>query len=150
MSRHLLALLLLTAAPAWAAESARNVAQEAANKAMVLTFYDALFNQHDLAAIDRDIGKTYIQHNPMAADGPGTIKALFGPYFKAHPGYHATIARAAAEGDLVFLHVHAQEDSLDRGRAVVDIFRIEGSKIVEHWDVVQPVPEKTASGHPMF
>jgi predicted SnoaL-like aldol condensation-catalyzing enzyme len=37
-----------------------------------------------------------------------------------------------------------------RGAAVVDIFRLENGLIVEHWDVLQPVPENTVSKNPMF
>jgi predicted SnoaL-like aldol condensation-catalyzing enzyme len=55
-----------------------------------------------------------------------------------------------AEGDLVVLHLNSKADEKDRGRAIVDIFRVKDGKIVEHWDVAQNVPEKTASGNTMF
>jgi predicted SnoaL-like aldol condensation-catalyzing enzyme len=55
-----------------------------------------------------------------------------------------------AEGDLVVLHVHTKRDEHDRGKAVVDIFRVENGKIVEHWDVIQDVPEKAANSNTMF
>lgn len=56
-----------------------------------------------------------------------------------------------AEGDLVVLHVHSQLDEKDRGEAVVDIFRFdENGKIVEHWDTIQAVPDKTVSGRSLF
>ena len=59
--------------------------------------------------------------------------------------------RIAAEGDLVFMHVFSRISTQDRGEAVVDIFRFDrNGKIVEHWDVIQSVPEKTASGHSVF
>jgi membrane protein len=61
------------------------------------------------------------------------------------------VKRIAAEGDLVFMHVFNQTSAQDRGEAVVDIFRFDrNGKIVEHWDVIQSIPEKTASGHSMF
>ena len=53
------------------------------------------------------------------------------------------IKRAIAEGNLVVLHVHSTENDKDRGRAIVDIFRVENGKIVEHWDVIQNIPEQS-------
>ena len=55
-----------------------------------------------------------------------------------------------AEGDLFMLHVHAVREPGQRGTAIVDIFRVENGKIVEHWDVLQPVPEKAANENTMF
>ena len=55
-----------------------------------------------------------------------------------------------ADGDLVALHLNSKLDENDRGNAIVDIFRVENGKIVEHGDVTQRVPEKTVSGNTMF
>jgi len=46
----------------------------------------------------------------------------------------------------VILHLNSKADEKDRGRPIVDIFRIEDGKLVEHWDVTQDVPEKAANG----
>ena len=58
--------------------------------------------------------------------------------------------RSATDGDLVFLHNHSTTSENDRGRAIVDIFRVKDRKIVEHWDVIQPVPEKAVNNNTMF
>ncbi|SKW40691.1 Uncharacterised protein [Mycobacteroides abscessus subsp. massiliense] len=60
------------------------------------------------------------------------------------------MVRSAVDGDLVYLHVHSTNDPQDRGQAVVDIFRVDGGKIVEHWDVIQDVPAESANGNTMF
>lgn len=122
------------------------------NKATALDFYEMVFNQHKLQeASDKYIGKEYLQHNPTVADGKQAFIDAFTPFLKAHPKSKATIKRVLADGDLVALHVHSQLNDEDRGEAVVDIFRFDKEgKIVEHWDVIQAVPEKTESGRSMF
>jgi predicted SnoaL-like aldol condensation-catalyzing enzyme len=60
------------------------------------------------------------------------------------------IKRAVAEGDLVVTHRLLKTSTEDRGTAAADIFRLEEGKVVEHWDVLQPVPESAANDHPMF
>jgi predicted SnoaL-like aldol condensation-catalyzing enzyme len=59
-----------------------------------------------------------------------------------------------AQGDLVAVHARVVRNAADResgrGWAVVDIFRLEKGRIVEHWDVVQDVPEKSANDNTMF
>jgi predicted SnoaL-like aldol condensation-catalyzing enzyme len=60
------------------------------------------------------------------------------------------IKRAVAEGDLVATHMLLKTSPEDRGTALADFWRLEDGKIVEHWDVLQPVPETAANDHPMF
>jgi predicted SnoaL-like aldol condensation-catalyzing enzyme len=121
------------------------------NKKLVGDFYELAFNQHKpREAAQRYIGDRYIQHNPFVANGAETFFVHFEEYFKEHPQSHVVFSHVIAEGDLVVLHLNSKVDEQDRGRAIVDIFRVENGKIVEHWDVAQNVPEKTASGNTMF
>ncbi len=129
-----------------------NTDQVARNKQNVLEFYEMAFNQHKVAeATEKYVGKEYLQHNPDVADGGKAFVDAFAPFVKAHPEYKNEVKRVIAEGDLVMVHVHSTMGKDDRGEAVVDIFRLdEQGKIVEHWDVIQAVPEKSASGRGMF
>ena len=130
----------------------RASAQAAANKKNAVDFYNQFFNQHDLSAAERYISPTtYIQHNPHVPNGRDAFVKAFTGIFQQNPQRQSVIKAAIAEGDLVALHVFSTNNPQDRGSAIVDIFRFDASgKIVEHWDVIQPVPEKTASGNGMF
>lgn len=124
--------------------------QQESNKQAVLSFYEAGLNKKDFGAALSYLGSSYKQHNPSAADGVEGFRG-FVSYLKEHvPNSHSEIKRVLADGDFVVLHVHKTTGPTDRGVAIVDIFRLEKGKIVEHWDVTQDVPERTASGNPMF
>ena len=92
----------------------------------------------------------YVQHNPMAQTGREAAIGFLEPFFAQHPDIHYSIERIIADGDLVAVHSHGTFSSDDRGVAVVDILRVKGCKVMEHWDVVQPVPEKAANSNGMF
>ena len=92
----------------------------------------------------------YIQHNPMAPTGRAAAIAFLAPFFANNPAISYSIKRIIADGNLVAVHSHGKFAAADRGVAVVDILRVEGCKVVEHWDVVQPVPETAANTNTMF
>lgn len=124
---------------------------EDANKAIVRAFYEMSFRDHQpTRAAQTFIGDKYIQHNPRVPNGAAAFYSFFEKYFKENPFASSTIKRMVAEGDLVVLHAHAKSNPEDRGRAIIDIFRVENGKIVEHWDVIQEVPERSANGNTMF
>ena len=120
------------------------------NKKNVVDFYEKGLNQRDFAAASQYFGATYIQHNPFAADGPEGFKAFLDFLRAKFPQSKSEIKRVFAEGDYVILHVHAVREPGTRGRAIVDIFKLENGKVVEHWDVAQDVPEKAANQNGMF
>jgi predicted SnoaL-like aldol condensation-catalyzing enzyme len=136
-------LALAVAAPALAADPE-------ANKKIVVDFYDKALNQKDFDAAAKYFGPRYIQHNPNAADGIEGFKRLVTFLKEKFPNSRSEIKRVIAEGDIVVLHVHSVREPGQRGRAIVDMFRLENGKIVEHWDVIQDIPEKPANDNTMF
>jgi predicted SnoaL-like aldol condensation-catalyzing enzyme len=121
------------------------------NKKAVRDFYDLAFNQRKPAeAAARYIGNRYVQHNPSIADGVEGFVAGLGAMLAAAPQLKVETKRMIAEGDLVAMHSHSVRAPGELGRAVMDFFRLEDGKIVEHWDASQPVPEKSANGNTMF
>ena len=124
--------------------------QEQVNKDVVLAFYEAAINRQDADAALAYVGPTYTQHNPRAPDGVAGLKGFLG-YLKANAaGQKATVKRVVVQGDLVVLHVHSVPAAGGAGMAIVDIFRVDAGKIVEHWDVMQPVPDTAAHANGMF
>ncbi len=124
--------------------------QQEANKKAVVEFYDKAINQKDFDAASKYMGARYTQHNPNAADGPEGLKAFLQFLKEKFPASRSEIKRVFADGDYVILHVHAVREPGTRGSAIVDIFKLENGKVVEHWDVVQPIPEKAANTNGMF
>lgn len=112
------------------------------NKDVVKRLFDA-FRAGDTDAFDELIVDEYVQHNPQAGNGLQAVKDFFAPVGPVDVEVH----RVIAEGDLVAVHSHYKTWNM----AGVDIFRIDDDgKIIEHWDVLQQVPETTASGNDMF
>lgn len=132
------------------ASDGRDSGRQEANRQLVLNFYDRFFNKHEVQQAAEVVTDDYRQHNPNVPDGKAPFVSYFAGFFAEHPGAAAKVVRSAVDGDLVYLHVHSTNDPQDRGQAVVDIFRVDGGKIVEHWDVIQDVLAESANGNTMF
>ena len=121
------------------------------NKQTVLDYYNMAFNDRKPAeAVEKYGGPYYTQHNPQAPDGFEAFIQFVTDFVEQFPQMSVDIKRAIAEGDLVATHSLLKTSPEDRGTAAADFFRLEDGKIVEHWDVLQPVPESAANDHPMF
>jgi predicted SnoaL-like aldol condensation-catalyzing enzyme len=140
------AIVFMLIAPAAAADRE----QMEQNKKTVAAFYDAALNRKDFEAAAQYIGPRYTQHNPNAKDGPEGLKGFLAFLREKFPGSRSEIKRIFADGDYVIVHVHAVREPGTRGNAIVDIFKLENGKVVEHWDVVQPIPESAANDNGMF
>jgi predicted SnoaL-like aldol condensation-catalyzing enzyme len=152
MSRSILvACTMLIAALAFAPSArAADAAQMEQNKKTVQAFYDAALNKKDFEEASKYLGPRYTQHNPVAADGPEGLKGFIAFLKDKFPNNKSEIKRIFADGDYVIVHVHAVREPGTRGNAIIDIFKLENGKVVEHWDAVQPIPEKAANNNGMF
>lgn len=120
------------------------------NKQTATAFYDLMFNQSQPAmAVRRYVGNEYRQHNPTVADGKEAFVDYFTRVAKV-PGKAGPPQTRAGRGGL-------RRAALPPGMAGrqdwagIDIFRLdEAGKIVEHWDVLQRVPETAGNQNTMF
>lgn len=150
MNKIKLAAICLIATMTTSVSFASNYQQLQHNKETVTAFYEAAINNKDFDAAEKYMGSYYKQHNPLAADGKEGFKKFIDYLHNTYPKSHSEIKRIIAEDDYVILHVHSIKIPDTRGQAIIDIFRLENGKIVEHWDAIQDVPEKSANENGMF
>ncbi|MBV9846684.1 MAG: nuclear transport factor 2 family protein [Kutzneria sp.] len=121
------------------------------NKHTARAFVELVLNDKRPAeAVAKYVGATYIQHDPQAPDGIAGFVRFLTEFLAQFPQLTVEIKRMAADGDLVVVHSRMTTSPRDPGSALVDIFRFDDGKIVEHWDVIQPVPETAANDNTMF
>lgn len=144
-------LLTLAGLASFAATPAEAAKCRLSPKQVVTKFMTQFYIDKQVrAAFETWVDPGYIQHNPMAATGRAAAIAFLEPFFANNPGVSYSIKRIIADGNLVAVHAHGKFSATDRGVAVIDILRVEGCKVMEHWDVVQPVPETAANSNGMF
>jgi predicted SnoaL-like aldol condensation-catalyzing enzyme len=150
MHRTVLAAIALLAAPAAHAETCTLTPKQ-----IVTQFLQEFYIEKKVrSSFEKWVDPGYIQHNPYAQTGREAAITFLEGFVKGNPGQRTEIRRIIADGNLVAAHSHGwQEDGTPqdkRGFAVVDIFRVEGCKVMEHWDVISPVPETSANTNTMF
>ncbi len=124
----------------------RDLVREEQNRNVIRAFYA----EKDHLKRLEFLADNYKQHNPMIAGGKRGVEAFFSANEKKYPHATQTLVRIATDGDYVWAHVHTVTHPGDRGFSVINIFRLQNGKIVEHWDVIQPVPASSANDDSMF
>jgi predicted SnoaL-like aldol condensation-catalyzing enzyme len=155
MSRRLLISGLMFAAalavnPVVQPARAADAAQMEQNKKTAIAFEDAALNQKDFEEAKKYLGPRYTQHNPTAPDGPEGLKGYIAFLKEKFPQSRSEHKRVLAEGDYVMVHDHAVREPGSRGLAIFNLYKLENGKVVEHWDVIQPVPETAQNNNGMF
>ena len=120
------------------------------NRANAIAYYRMAYEGNPREAVARYVGDRYTQHNPLVGDGPKPFIAYFERMHQDHPDKSITFVRAVAEKDLVALHTH-QVWPGDAEYVTMDFFRFDANgKIVEHWDAIQQIPERSENGNTMY
>ena len=120
------------------------------NRDVVHEFVEIFYGQRNVRkAFETYVAADYVQHNPNIADGREPAIVALEPMF-SRPGAQFDVKRVIVDGDLAAVHLFGRGDPATAGAAVVDLFRLEDGLIVEHWDVLQPMPTASSNPHPMF
>lgn len=120
------------------------------NRAIVRDFARTFYAERDVErAFLKHVAPDYIQHNPGIPDGRQAAIDALKPMF-SRAGARFDVKRIIVDGDMAVIHLFGRGDPATSGAAVADIYRLKGGKIVEHWDILQPMPVKSANPHPMF
>lgn len=131
------------------ADSQEHAARTAATRAVITEFARLFYVERDVRqAFEAFVALGYIQHNPGIADGRDAAIAALTPMF-SDPRFHADLKLLLADGDYGLIQLHGYRDG-ERGGAVMDLYRVAGGKIAEHWDVIQPIPETARNDHPLL
>ncbi|WP_292932460.1 nuclear transport factor 2 family protein [Novosphingobium sp. PASSN1] len=142
-----LAMAMLLAAPA-AAKSTRSLTER--NRAVITAFARLFYGERDVrAAFKRYVASDYIQHNANILDGREAAIAALEPMFRQE-GSRFEIKRIVVDGDMAVIHLHGRAGAQGNGGTVADIYRLKHGKIVEHWDILQPIAEKPLNPHAYF
>jgi predicted SnoaL-like aldol condensation-catalyzing enzyme len=106
-------------------------------------FIEIFYRQNRLTdAFAQWVHPDYVQHDPNAPTGRDGTMEVLARHMEANPRMTHEVKRVIhGEGGMVAVHYHFRRRPEDRGLAVVDLFRIEDGHLVEHWDVMQPVPD---------
>jgi len=154
MNRHV--LLIATAFATYLGLfSAVSMAGVMAPEAVVDSFSRLMETHHAMEGVDKYVSARYVEHDPSTEGGgrEGLIKFIKESGWDEGKAAAAVIHRdrTIASGDLVVVHQHMRMSAKDPWVALVDIFRVADGKIIEHWDVVQPVPTNPVNKkYPMY
>ncbi|WP_326731676.1 nuclear transport factor 2 family protein [Streptomyces phaeochromogenes] len=125
-------------------------ASAAASEQVAITMFRELAIERDLTALDRHAVDPYPTHSPVVDNGIAPGKELFAQTFAQYPDAVVTFEKVITEGDLVTLLYHMQRTPDEPGLAIWDVFRVQKGKVVEFWDIIQPIPATSANDNSMF
>ena len=120
------------------------------NKGVATSFLNLASSGRVDEAYSKFVGNGFRHHNAFFEGSMESLRAGMKENAIQNPAKVFEVKRVIAEGDFVLTHSHVQQKPGDLGAAVVHIFRFENGKIVELWDLGQPIPENSPNQYGMF
>jgi len=96
------------------------------------------------------IGPDFCHHNPFFSSGAESLMIGMEENAAKTPEKIFEVKLAIQENDTVMVHSHVKQNPEDRGVVLVHIFRFQDNKIIELWDIGQPIPEDSPNENGMF
>lgn len=120
------------------------------NKNNTIAFYKMAYLGEPRKAVEQFVGAEYIQHNPLVGNGKEPLIKYFEKMAKEYPNKSIEFVRSVAQDNLVAVHTHQTWPAGDE-YVTMDFFRFDqDGKIVEHWDAMQQIPDKSENGNSMY
>lgn len=120
------------------------------NKDAAIAFLKMASSGNVDEAYEKFVGNEFKHHNPFFEGTAEALQEGMKANAEQNPNKVMEVKRVIAENDFVVTHSHVRQNPEALGAAVVHIFRFEKGKIVELWDLGQPVPEKSPNESGMF
>ena len=120
------------------------------NKEAAVSFLKLAASGKVREAYSKYVGAGFRHHNPFFEGSAAALMAGMEENAHQNPSKAVEVKRTIDEGELVVVHFHVRHKPDDLGAAVVHIFRFEKGRIVELWDLGQPVPDKSPNQYGMF
>jgi predicted SnoaL-like aldol condensation-catalyzing enzyme len=120
------------------------------NKDIAVSFLEMASSGNVSEAYAKFVGAGFKHHNPFFEGSAESLQAGMEQNARQNPNKVLEVKRAIADGEFVVVHSHVRQKPEDLGAALAHIFRFENGKIMELWDIGQPVPEKSPNQHGMF
>ena len=119
-------------------------------KAAAIEFLTLAASGNVRDAYERHVGPGFRHHNPYFRGDAASLMEAMAQNAAANPEKRLDVLRALEDGDLVAVHSRVRQRPDESGAVVVHLFRFEGDRIAELWDVGQAVPTESANEHGMF
>jgi predicted SnoaL-like aldol condensation-catalyzing enzyme len=101
-------------------------------------------------AFQKHVAPGFRHHNPFFRGDADSLMIAMEENAAKNPDKVLEVQRALEDGDLVAVHSRVRQKPGDRGAALVHLFKFQGDRIVELWDLGQPVPENSPTENGMF
>lgn len=119
-------------------------------KDVALSFLQLAATGHAREAYEKHGGPGFKHHNPHFDATPKALIDAMDANARQFPHKRLEAKLALEDGSLVSVLSHVRHTPDERGFAVVHIFRFDGDRIAELWDLAQEVPEQSPNANGMF